>query len=199
MTLNENWGYHAGDHHWKSPADVAEMLRQCAAGCGNLVLNVGPMGDGTIPPPSVACLDAVGAWLAGNHEAIFDTERFVSGMHDRSEGRADWTSSGRFTGTRDAFYWHIRHWPGSPLTLAGVESEVTEVTHLATGRSYPFEQRDTRVIVHDVPTEMDTTMPQVVRFRTSGPPSIYLCGGQRVPQMPHCRYDPLPSDMLVRP
>ena len=30
--------------------DVAEMLRKCAAGQGNLVINIGPQGDGSIPP-----------------------------------------------------------------------------------------------------------------------------------------------------
>ena len=39
MTLNDNWGYHRGDDNWKPPKEVAEMLREVAAGAGNLLLN----------------------------------------------------------------------------------------------------------------------------------------------------------------
>ena len=42
---------------------------------------------------------------------------------------------------------------------------------------------------------MDTSMPAVIRFRTKDRPMIYLSGGSREPGVPHCRYDPLPSDI----
>jgi len=38
---------------------------------GNLLLNVGPMADGTIPPGQVARLEALGDWLAINGSAIY--------------------------------------------------------------------------------------------------------------------------------
>jgi alpha-L-fucosidase len=38
---------------------------------GNLLLNVGPMADGTIPAPQAARLKAFGAWLRANGEAIY--------------------------------------------------------------------------------------------------------------------------------
>src|SRR5690606_4968258 len=38
MTLNENWGWHAGDTGWKQPADVIRMLCETASGGGNLLL-----------------------------------------------------------------------------------------------------------------------------------------------------------------
>ncbi len=34
MTLNENWGYHAGDNAWKSPGDIIKLLAETAAGAG---------------------------------------------------------------------------------------------------------------------------------------------------------------------
>jgi alpha-L-fucosidase len=40
---------------------------------GNLLLNVGPMPDGTIPELQMQRLRALGDWLAVNGEAIFDT------------------------------------------------------------------------------------------------------------------------------
>lgn len=199
MTLNDNWGFHKGDRNWKSPADVAEVLRQCAAGQGNLLLNVGPKGDGSIPADTVSVLDRTGAWLQANKEAIHNTSRFIYTMYERGDARSDWTHSGRFTANEDAFFWHIRHWPGSPLALAGVQCTVTEVRELATGKVFPFVQDGDRVIVEGVPETLDTDMQTVFRFATAESPMLYHTAGHRVPTVKHCRYDPLPSDMLVNP
>ncbi len=72
MTLNENWGYNANDKNWKRPESVIDMLLSCARDRGNLLLNVGPKPDGTIPAPSVEVLDQVGAFLGriGVREAL---------------------------------------------------------------------------------------------------------------------------------
>ena len=196
MTLNDNWGFHKGDNSWKSPSDVAEMLRQCATGVGNLIINVGPKGDGSLPTESIDCLDAVGVWLKLNREAIFDTKRFVFGMHTGDTGNADWTHSGMFSANDGAFYWHIRHWPGAPLRLAGVMCKVTDVKLLATGQSFPFSQSGDRLIVEGVAKQMDTSAgPVVFKFSTEGEPRLYRCGGYEVPNVEHCRYDPMPSDI----
>jgi len=197
MTLNESWGYNRGDNHWKSPADVAELLRQCAAGCGNLILNVGPKGDGSIPLESVKCLDRVGKWLKQNGEAIFNTERFVFSLHERGNGRSDFTHLGRFTAAGNAFYWHIRNWPGPTVGLAEVECTVTEVAEFATGKTFPFTQEGGRVASRHAGTEgHNATL--VLRFRTKEPPMLYNCGGSAC-QSEALPLRPLPSDMAITP
>ena len=195
MNLNESGGYHKGDHNWKSPKDVAEILRQCAAGQGNLMLNLAPKGDGSIPEPWERCVEKVGAWLRKNGEAIFTNERFVCGLRTADGARSDWTHHGRFTASGHAFYWHIRSWPGNPLRLVGVDCAVTDVSEPSTGRRFAFRQEGNQVTVEVVPEEMDTDMPVVLRFQTRGTPRIYNCGGYTVPKVAHCRYDPLPSEL----
>lgn len=194
LTLNDNWGYHNGDHNWKSPKAVAELLRQCSAGGGNLCLNVGPRGDGSVPQESFDILDAAGDWLKRGGEAIFNTERFTVDLHDPAVGRSDFTAHGEFTASASAFYWHVRHWPGE-LRLAGVKCRVTKVEMLATGERLDFAQDGERLHVVGAPVELDTTMPVVFKFSVAGQPRIYGCGGHRVPKVPHCRYDPMPSDL----
>jgi len=196
MTLNDHWGYHKGDTNWKSAGAVARMLQQVAAGAGNLLLNVGPTGDGSIPPASARILDEVGEWLRVNGEAVYDTERFDFNLRERGNERADWNPHGVFTARGNAFYFHVNAWPGSTLTIAGLECTVTEVTHLADGRRYDFDQQDGRIVVTGLPDTLDTTMPVVLRFRTSDTPCLYLTGGQRTPTVAHCHYDPMPSDIL---
>jgi len=195
ITLNNNWGFHRGDSDWKSPKAVAEMLRQCAAGCGNLLLNVGPKGDGSIPQESIDILDRVGGWLAKNGTAIYGTERFEFNLRERGDSRGDWTHSGGFTASGNNFYWHLRNWPGSTLYLGGVKCRVTRVSELASGTEYPFSQDGERVAVSGLPETMDASMPVVMRFETADRPMIYGCGGHREPNVPHCRYDPVQSDL----
>ena len=196
MTLNDNWGYHAGDNNWKSPKEVAEMLRKCAAGQGNLLLNVGPRGDGSVPEETYAVLDAVGDWLGRNEAAIFTGKRFEAALRERGDAKADWTHHGRFSADAGNFYLHLRCWPGSSLRLAGLRCTVTEVGDLATGERYPFQVDGDEIVVNGLPLTVDLTMPVVLRFRTSDEPDIYKCGGYRTPTVPHCVYDPVASDLL---
>lgn len=199
LNLNESGGYHKGDYNWKSPKDIADILRQCAAGQGNLMLNLAPQGDGSMPEVWKNCVEKIGAWLKKNGESIFTSERFLWSLHQRENYPGEWTHHGRFSGAGNAFYWHIRNWPGNPLCLFGVDCAITEVSELATGRLFQFKQEGRLVTVANVPEQMDLDMPVVFRFRTKDKPRLYNCGGYNPPQAPHCRYDPLPSDILLLP
>jgi alpha-L-fucosidase len=195
MTLNDHWGYHHGDDNWKSPRTVAGMLQKVAAGAGNLLLNVGPRGDGSIPERSVHVLDAVGQWLDDNGEAVYGSERFEFNLRERRPGdRSDFTAHGRFTARGNAMYLHVTSWPGEKLAITGLECTVTGVSHLASGQSYAFEQNGGKIVV-TLPETMDTSVPVVLKFETSDTPSLYRTGGYRNPTVPHCRYDPVPSDI----
>ena len=195
MTLNNNWGYHKGDGNWKSPKAVAMMLAQAAAGAGNLLLNVGLEGDGSIPRESINILDRVGEWLAKNGEAVYDSERFEYNLRERNDERSDVSNHGIYTARGNNFYLHVHSWPGSTLVISGLECTVKEVTNLADGTKYNFEQNDGVISVGGLPSEYDTSMPVVLGFETSGTPCIYRTGGHRNPKVPHCRYDPLPSEI----
>jgi alpha-L-fucosidase len=195
MTLNNNWGYHRGDHNWKSPKTVAGLLQEAASGAGNLLLNVGPKGDGSIPEESLAVFDRVGEWLRVNGEAVYNSEWFRFNLRERGNERSDWTHHGGFTARGNRFYLHVHSWPGPELVISGLECKVTDVTLLRNGRSYPFRQRAGVLIVSGLPEDLDTEMPAVIRFTTQDTPCIYRTGGHRNPKAPHCRYDPMPSEI----
>jgi alpha-L-fucosidase len=70
-TINHTWGYRTDDHDWKSMGEVVFKLVDVVSKGGNYLLNVGPMANGEIPPPSVDVLRHVGEWLKVNGEAIY--------------------------------------------------------------------------------------------------------------------------------
>lgn len=62
-------------------ADLVRLFVDIVSKNGNLLLNVGPMPDGTIPEIQLSRLWGLGDWLKINGEAIFDTRPWV-----RAEG-----------------------------------------------------------------------------------------------------------------
>ncbi len=72
-TTNESYGYHAEDHSHKPPAFFIRVLAKVASRSGNVLINLGPMGDGRIDPKDVRIFEAIGDWLAVNGEAIYGT------------------------------------------------------------------------------------------------------------------------------
>ena len=72
ITIGKWWGYHFDDTY-KPVRQLVHMLIDVVAKGGNLALNVGPQPDGRLPPPAVERMNALGAWLKVNGEAIYET------------------------------------------------------------------------------------------------------------------------------
>jgi alpha-L-fucosidase len=70
--------------HLLTVDELVDMLVDITSKNGNLLLNVGPRADGTIPEPQTERLEELGEWLAVNGEAVFETRPWT-----RAEGRAD--------------------------------------------------------------------------------------------------------------
>lgn len=73
MTVNNNWGYQPTDTFWKTPYEVITIFADAISHGGNLLLDIGPMQDGTIPAQQVNVLKELGKWNKKHAEAIFAT------------------------------------------------------------------------------------------------------------------------------
>ena len=62
-TMNKSWGYKTNDNKWKDAVTVYNKLKDINGKGGNLLLNIGPDGDGNVPEESVKILLEVGEML----------------------------------------------------------------------------------------------------------------------------------------
>lgn len=74
MTINNNWGYVPTDTSWKTPFEIISIFADVVSYGGNLLLDIGPREDGTIPNEEVHVLKELGKWNKKHEEAIFGTE-----------------------------------------------------------------------------------------------------------------------------
>lgn len=72
MTTNDNWGFQHDDN-WKTPYEVITIFADAVSNGGNLLLDMGPKEDGTIPEEQIHILKELGAWNKKHGEAIFNT------------------------------------------------------------------------------------------------------------------------------
>ena len=69
--FNDHWGYAAEDLNYKSPADMIRDLATCRRYGSNLLMNVGPMGNGLLRPIDAATFGIMGEWVAYFKEAVY--------------------------------------------------------------------------------------------------------------------------------
>lgn len=79
MTIGDSWGFDRLDTRAKSALQLLETLIIAASRGGNLLLNTGPRGDGSLVESHVERFEALGRWLDVHGDAI-RTDLVVEGV-----------------------------------------------------------------------------------------------------------------------
>jgi alpha-L-fucosidase len=155
---NRSWGYIENDT-FKSPEFIVHQLVDIVSKNGNLLLNVGPRSDGTLPEEVQQVLRRVGAWLKVNGEAIYGTRPwlvFGEGPTKVTEGSFHDTDTKpytaedfRFTTKGKVLYAIELGWPGGKEAVVHAlgtsapanHAKVQSVTLLGSDAKLSFEQR----------------------------------------------------------
>jgi alpha-L-fucosidase len=130
-----SFGYNQneGPESYLSVEELVRSFVDIVSKNGNLLLNVGPMADGTIPDMQRERLEGLGAWLAVNGEAIHSSRPWV-----RAEGTANGELSVRYTQRGQALYAILLGTPsGAEVRLDGLRAEPGSAVHVL-GRDAPL-------------------------------------------------------------
>ena len=118
-TTDESYGWNKFDTSHKPPAHFIQLLAKSAARGGNLLLNIGPMGDGNIDAKDVAILKGIGDWWKVNGESIRGTTRTPLPVQTWGES----------TRKRSELFLHVFSWPSNgQLVVGGLKSDAKLAT-----------------------------------------------------------------------
>lgn len=131
LTLNNSWGFNSRDDDWKSSKLIINTLVNCVSKNGNLLLNVGPDSQGTIPEPSRKVLREVGEWMKINGESIY-------GCYDATLPKPDW---GYFTQKENVIYAHWTNEQIGHINLGAIGDQVEDVVVLNTGEKAAVDKK----------------------------------------------------------
>ena len=122
-TMNDHWGYCEGDENYKSLSTLVCGLLGCVSQNGNLLLNVGPKPDGSLPDMTIAKLEELARWFADNGEA-------VTGC-----GKAEYAAPFGLCYTRKGknIYAGVLTAPMGDIILPQLKGKVREITLLKNG------------------------------------------------------------------
>jgi len=163
QTLNDTWGYSRFDHHWKTPETVVRRLVEIASKGGNYLLNIGPMGDGAVPQPTVEILGRVGAWVARYGESVYGTAAAPFGA-------LPW---GRVTVKGARLYLHVFAWPpDGMLRLNGLRNtpRAARLLGAAPGK-LSYEKRGSTLLMR-LPAAAPDPIDSVVAVDLDAPPRV---------------------------
>ena len=153
MTMNTTWGFSTHDQAWKSDETLIRHLIDIASKGGNYLLNIGPTGDGSIPPESVKSMAAIGKWMDTNAEAIHVTT---------ANPFQSLPFEGRCTAKGDSLYLHLFSRPGSGTIT--IKTKASTATLLA-GQQKLDAKRDGDTLVITLPAELPDPIATVIRVR----------------------------------
>lgn len=132
LTMNRAWGYCPDDRAYKPGRALVHTLCEVAGRGGNLLLNVSPRADGSLPDEQVERLETIARWMARHREAITATR----------PGLASWQWYGPSTRRGDRWYAHLLMRPYDTVTVRGVPiRRVRQVVDVASGTPLHFTTR----------------------------------------------------------
>jgi len=149
-TTNESYGYHKFDSSHKPASFFIRLLAKAASKGGNLLMNIGPKGDGEFDAKDLKILDGIGKWMSKYGESIYGAK--ASSLPLQSWGVA--TQKG------NKLYLHVFEWPADgKLIVGGLQADQVQT---------PVKNYDAHAIQIDVPRVAPDSMDAVIALQLTG-------------------------------
>jgi alpha-L-fucosidase len=168
-TVAHSWGYNKLDYHYKSTTQLLHSLIRNVSLNGNMLLNIGPGPDGSVPPEIEKRLAEMGEWLKINGESIYG-----SGAYDLPVNYNDWgviTCNKR--NDKTMIYLHLFNTPFNRiLNVTGIASAPEVIYLLDDPKKTPVRfNHDKALISIQLPEVSDNSMIPVLAMEFSEYPA----------------------------
>lgn len=177
MTMNDSWGYQHNDTNYKSPNQVIRILVDCISMGGNLLLDIGPKADGTIPIEQVNILKELGRWTNKHAEAIYETRAGIPAEH--FYGPTALNKEGNI------LYLYVPHKPNGPLMLKGLKNKINRMWVVGNGTKLNWDIKMKQywssvpgIVYIDVPEVVLDEQVTVIAVLLDGEVDLYREKGQ---------------------
>ncbi|WP_455674300.1 alpha-L-fucosidase [Phocaeicola sp.] len=177
MTMNDSWGYQHTDSNYKSPFILLRTFVDCLSMGGNLLLDIGPKEDGTIPEEQVAILKEFGRWTKKHKEAIYETRAGIPAEH--FQGYTTLNKAG------DILYLYLPYKPNGPVEVKGLLNNVNRAWVVGNGAmlnykvyNKPYWSSLPGNLYIDVPEQVQDEQITVIALLLDGPVKLYRGVGQ---------------------
>ena len=177
-TMNDSWGYQPTDKEFKTPHMLLRTLCDCMSNGGNLLLDIGPRADGTIPQEEVDILKEFGRWIGKHKEAVYGTRAGLPAEHF-PDGYTTLNKAG------DIVYLYIPNKVRGSVCLRGIVNNVNRVWVVGNGTMLshklydkPYWSSLPGVVYIDVPEDVQDEQVTVIAVLLDGPAKLYRGHGQ---------------------
>lgn len=172
MTMNDSWGYQHTDSNYKSPYILLRTFVDCLSNGGNLLLDIGPKEDGTIPEEQVAILKEFGRWTKKHKEAVYDTRAGIPAEHFQG-----YTTLNK---TGDILYLYLPYKPNGVVEVKGLVNKVNRVWVVGNGAMLSYKVYNKNYwsdvpgnLYIDVPEQVQDSQITVLAVLLDGPVKLY--------------------------
>ena len=158
-TTNESYGYSRYDNSHKPAAFFIRLIAKATARGGNLLMNIGPMGNGVIDPRDTVILHGIGVWLRTNGRSVYGAEASPLPLQH-------W---GEVTRNGNKLYLHVFNWPANgQLVLGGLQGNIKNASLLANGQKLSFKKKNTGDWIFNIPAKAPDTVNTVIIVEVVG-------------------------------
>lgn len=154
QTMNDDWGYDIHDKNYKSAEDLIRYLVLTAGKGANLLLNIGPRPDGTLPEEALARLRAIGGWMSRFGDSIYGTDAGIT-------GEQEWGTS---TMRDNVLYLHVLKDTGTIELPVGRANKLVSAVVMSDGTSVACRQ-DKAGLTVSVPDSSEVDNVLVLTFK----------------------------------
>ncbi|NPD45390.1 alpha-L-fucosidase [Lentimicrobium sp. S6] len=172
MTMNNSWGFQHNDKEYKTSNQIIRILVDCISMGGNLLLDIGPKADGSIPKEQVAILEDLGRWTNKHEKAIYGTRKGIPKEHFNG-----YTALSK---DKTILYLYVDNKPNGPLLIKGLKNKInriwvvgngTKLSHKVVGKQYWSSVPGLLYI--DVPEEVQDKDVTVIGVLLDGPVDLF--------------------------